>query len=46
MYLNKLRVTEPDEVLTLGQHILPNNITLLRTGNALSDNENSVHGKI
>ena len=32
VYLNKLRVTQPDQLLTLGQHILPNNITLLRTG--------------
>lgn len=32
IYLNHARVTEPDYLLTFGQEILPNNITLLRIG--------------
>ncbi|XP_045212401.2 tyrosine--tRNA ligase, mitochondrial-like [Mercenaria mercenaria] len=32
IYINHARVTEPDFLLTFGQHILPNNITLLRIG--------------
>lgn len=32
VYLNQSRVTEPYFVLTFGEHILPNNITLLRIG--------------
>jgi hypothetical protein len=32
IYLNQVRVTDPDFLLTFGQHILPNKITLLRKG--------------
>ncbi|XP_052768093.1 tyrosine--tRNA ligase, mitochondrial-like [Mya arenaria] len=32
VYINKVRVTDPSIALTLGEHILPNNITLLRIG--------------
>ncbi|KAK3089807.1 hypothetical protein FSP39_006690 [Pinctada imbricata] len=32
VYINQQRVTDPDYVLLQGQHILPNNLTLIRIG--------------
>lgn len=45
VYLNHVRVMEPDCLLTFGQEILPNYITLLRIGKYLTRVNNFVfHG--
>lgn len=42
VYLNHVRVTQPDSLLTFGQEILPNYITLLRIGKYLTRVHNFV----